>query len=156
MPLCCLPAISQFVVSFILLSIMDSLTEDTDLIPGMMLSNCRPETDLHNQTIGGKMGHVGKQLFWSLLAWFLNNMSTRTVFICFSLCKDELSVHRCCYLNYNCCLFLDISVMCTCFLRAALVLLFCYRCSGYRYKSIKHSSYSSINAFRCSLDTLSL
>lgn len=30
----------------------------------MMLSNCRPETDLRNQTVGGEMGHVGKQLFF--------------------------------------------------------------------------------------------
>lgn len=34
----------------------------------MMLSNCHPETDLHNQTFGGggEMGHVGKQLFLRL------------------------------------------------------------------------------------------
>lgn len=54
----------------------DWLTEGTDLIPGMMLSNYRAETDLHNQTIGGKMGHEPTGMF-------LNNMSTRTEFICF-------------------------------------------------------------------------
>lgn len=59
------------------------LSEDTDLIPGMMLSNCRPITALRNQTVGGEMGHVGKQLFLSALACFSNNMSTRATFICF-------------------------------------------------------------------------
>lgn len=88
--------------------------------------------------------------FLRLLAWFLNNMSARTIFICFlsklSHCTDELS----CCLNYKCCL----SVVCTCFLVA---LLFCYRCSGYRYKLIEHSSSSSsINTCARSPDALSL
>lgn len=82
MPIC-YPSVSQLFISFPLASIIDSLTEDTDLIPGTMLSNCHPETDLHNQTIGGKMGHEGKQLFLSLPAWFRNNMSAHTVIICF-------------------------------------------------------------------------
>lgn len=61
----------------------DWLSEDADLIPGMMLSNCRPITALHNQTVGGEMGHVGKQLFFRAPACFSNNMSTRATFICF-------------------------------------------------------------------------
>lgn len=36
------------------------MTEDTDLIPGTMLSNRRPETHLRNQTVGGEVGRVGK------------------------------------------------------------------------------------------------
>ncbi len=121
--------------SFRLPSITDWLTEDTDLIPGMMLSNCRAETDLHNQTIAGKMGHVGKQLFLACLG---------------AICQHIP------YLSYKCSLLLEMSVMCTCFLRAELM-LFCYGCSGYRYKSIEHStSSSSINTFACSLDAPSL
>lgn len=73
------------------LSQTDWLSEDTDLIPGMMLSNCRPITALHNQTVGGEMGHVGKQLFLRVLACFSNNMSTRAwVFVSSALCPVAL------------------------------------------------------------------
>lgn len=138
-----------------------SLTEDADLIPGMMLSNCHPETDLHNQTIGGKMGHVGKQLFLSLLAWFFEQYVHAHRILLFSQrsprCTREQSVHTRRSLSYKCDLFLEMSVMWTCFLRAESVLLFCCRCSGYRYKSIEHSSSSSsINTFTCSPDARSL
>lgn len=92
------------------LSLRHRLTGDIDLIPGMMLSNCRPETDLHNQTIGGKMGHVGKQLFLSVLAWFLNSMSTHTHTHASHLFFSEMasSMHRCCHLSCKCCLFWEV------------------------------------------------
>lgn len=124
-----------------------------------MLSNCRAETDLHNQTIGGKMGHVGKQLFWSLLACFgtiCPHVPHLFVFrsnflIAWTSCRRSQvgTISSAC--------FLEMTVMCTCFLRAEPMLLFCYRCSGYRYKSIEHSTSStSINTFTCSPDALSL
>lgn len=84
-----------------------------------MLSNCRAETDLHNQTIGGKMGHVGKQLVLSPLACFGTVCPHMLYFL-----TDELSMHRCRCLSYKCCLFLEMSVMCTCFLRAELICYF--------------------------------
>lgn len=55
------------------------LTEDSDLIPGMMLSNCA-ETDLHNQTIKGKFGSFGKTVVLETTGMFLNNMSKLTAF----------------------------------------------------------------------------
>lgn len=58
------------------------MTEEVDLIQGMMLSNRRPKTHLCNQTVGGEMGHVGKQLFWRRrLARSPNNMSTRRTYL---------------------------------------------------------------------------
>lgn len=107
-----LGSLSLFFFFTIHLSLRHRLTGDIDLIPGMMLSNCRSETDLHNQTVGGKMGHVGKQLFLSVLAWFLNNMSARQhththgSHLFFS--EMASSTRRCRRLSCKCCLFWEV------------------------------------------------
>ena len=108
------------------LSLRHRLTGDIDLIPGMMLSNCRPETDLHNQTIGGKMGHVGKQLFLSVLAWFLNSMSTHTHTHTLVICFSQKWPHQCtgaAIWAVSAACFGRLSVMCACFLQAGVVIL---------------------------------
>lgn len=81
----CRPVTSQLFVSSLLCrpSILDRLMEDTDLIPGMMLSNCRAETDLHNKTIGVESGSRGKTVVLEPTGVFVNNMSTSAAFICF-------------------------------------------------------------------------
>lgn len=131
--LCKLPVVSRLFVSLSLLffftnnlSLRHRLTGDIDLIPGMMLSNCHPETDLHNQTIGGKMGHVGKQLFLSVLAWFLNSMSTHTHTHTLVICFSQKWPHQCtgaAIWAVSAACFGRLSVMCACFLQAGVVIL---------------------------------
>lgn len=106
----------------------DWMTEEVDLIPGMMLSKRRPKTHLRNQTVGGEMGHVGKQLFWRrrLSEQYVH---TSAIFICSLSCCRLDARGRVVVLSELCFL-----VVHKCFRR---------RCSGYRYKSIEHSSSSS-------------
>lgn len=82
-----LPVISQH---YLLPSLHHWLIEDSDSVPGMMLSNCCAETDLHNQTIRGKMGHLGKQLFLKLLACF------------WTICPHSLHCFLTALMSYQC------------------------------------------------------
>lgn len=143
---CYLPALC------LLPSLHHRLIEDSDSVPGMMLSNCCAETDLHNQTVRRKMGLLGKQLFLKLLACFWTICPHSLHSFVFSAVLSALMSYQCIDIDVWTTLPAFGDVMYTCFLRAELMFLFCYRCLCYRYKSIEHlTSSSSINVFTCSL-----
>lgn len=82
------------------------MTEEVDLILGMMLSNCCPKTHLRNQTVGGENGSCGKTVVlgdcW--LAPFPSRMPTHArrfllLFVLPSLLPSEL----CCFLAAHAC-----------------------------------------------------